>query len=100
MLASCDAAVCVANSFTVHKAQVENDYFTVVDDLLQESDELGSAGIFDTELASGLYCGYVVVDIRQLVENLEGIAAKDCFAIDTPAEHRDPTDRLRRRQEG
>ena len=59
----------------LHRAQgeVENDYFTVVDDLLQESGELGSAGIFDTELASGLYYGYVVVDVRQLVENLEGI---------------------------
>ena len=89
VLASRDAAVYVAHAFTVHKAQVENDYFTVVDDLLQESGELGSAGIFDTELASGLYYGYVVVDVRQLVENLEGVAAKDCFATDTPAERRD-----------
>ena len=70
VLASRDAAVYVAHAFTVHKAQVENDYFTVVDDLIQESGELGSAGIFDTELASGLYYGYVVVDVRQLIENL------------------------------
>jgi len=89
VLASRDAAVYVAHAFTVHKAQVENDYFTVVDDLIQESGELGSAGIFDTELASGLYYGYVVVDVRQLVENLEGIAAKRCFAADTPTERRD-----------
>ncbi len=88
VLASRDAAVYVAHAFTVHEAQVENDYFTVVDDLLQESGELGSAGIFDTELASGLYYGYVVVDVRQLVENLEGIAAKQCFAVETPAEKR------------
>lgn len=88
VLASRDAAVYVAHAFTVHEAQVENDYFTVVDDLLQESGELGSAGIFDTELASGLYYGYVVVDVRQLVENLEGIAAKDCFSETTPAEKR------------
>lgn len=88
VLASRDAAVYVAHAFTVHEAQVENDYFTVVDDLLQESGELGSAGIFDTELTSGLYYGYVVVDVRQLVENLEGIAAKNCFADTTTAEHR------------
>ena len=88
VLAARDAAVYVAHAFTVHEAQVENDYFTVVDDLLQETGELGSAGIFDTELASGLYYGYVVVDVRQLVENLEGIAAKDCFANDTPPERR------------
>lgn len=88
VLASRDASIYVAHSFTVHQAQVENDYFTVVDDLLQEAGELGSAGIFDTELASGLYYGYVVVDVRQLVENLEGIDVKDCFSKDTPAESR------------
>ena len=89
VLTSRDAAVYVAHAFTVHEAQVENDYFTVVDDLNVESGELGSAGIFDTELASGLYYGYVVVDVRQLVVNLEGIAAKVCFADTTPPEKRE-----------
>ena len=77
VLASRDAAVYVAHAFTVHEAQVENDYFTVVDDLLREAGEQGSAGIFDTELASGLYYGYVVVDVPQLISNLEGESAKD-----------------------
>lgn len=77
VLASRDAAVYVAHAFTVHQAQVENDYFTVVDDLLMESGESGAAGIFDTELASGLYYGYVVIDVPQLVANLEGINIKD-----------------------
>ena len=84
VLASRDASVYVGHAFTVHPAQVENDYFTVVDDLIQEAGELGSAGIFDTELASGLYYGYVVVDVRQLVENLEGIKAQETFAENTP----------------
>lgn len=77
VLTSRDAAVYVAHAFTVHEAQVENDYFTVVDDLLQEAGEAGSAGIFDTELASGLYYGYVVIDVPQLVANLEGVSIKD-----------------------
>ncbi|HRO51637.1 MAG TPA: type I-E CRISPR-associated protein Cas7/Cse4/CasC [Alicycliphilus sp.] len=77
VLASRDAAVYVAHAFTVHEAQVENDYFTVVDDLLHEAGEAGSAGIFDTELASGLYYGYVVVDVPQLVANLEGVKITD-----------------------
>jgi CRISPR system Cascade subunit CasC len=89
VLASRDASVYVGHAFTVHEAQVENDYFTVVDDLLQESGELSSAGIFDTELASGLYYGYVVVDVRQLVENLEGINGKQTFADTTPSELRE-----------
>lgn len=94
ILASREASVSVAHAFTVHQAQVENDYFTVVDDLMQEAGELGSAGIFDTELASGLYYGYVVVDVPQLVENLEAIAAKDCFADSTPAERRELAGRV------
>jgi CRISPR system Cascade subunit CasC len=72
VLTSRDAAVYVAHAFTVHEAQVENDYFTVVDDLLRDAGGQGSAGIFDTELASGLYYGYVVVDVQQLLANLGG----------------------------
>lgn len=83
VLASRDAAIYVAHAFTVHEAQVENDYFTVVDDLLQEAGETGSAGIFDTELASGLYYGYLVLDVPQLVANLEGVEIKD-WASATP----------------
>lgn len=94
VLASRDASIYVAHAFTVHPAQVENDYFTVVDDLLQEAGELGSAGIFDTELASGLYYGYVVVDVPQLIENLEGIATKDCFSPQTPVERRELAGRV------
>lgn len=92
VLASRDAAVYVAHAFTVHEAQVENDYFTVVDDLLRESGELGSAGIFDTELASGLYYGYVVVDVPQLIANLEGDATKDWATL--PAEKRELAGRV------
>lgn len=83
VLASRDASIYVAHAFTVHEAQVENDYFTVVDDLLQEAGEASSAGIFDTELASGLYYGYLVVDVPQLVANLEGVHIKDWANITT-----------------
>jgi CRISPR system Cascade subunit CasC len=40
-----------------------------VDDLPDES-EAGTAGIFETELTSGLFYGYVVVDVPALVANL------------------------------
>ncbi|MDO8263329.1 MAG: type I-E CRISPR-associated protein Cas7/Cse4/CasC [Gallionella sp.] len=92
VLTSRDAAVYVAHAFTVHEAQVENDYFTVVDDLLREAGEQGSAGIFDTELASGLYYGYVVVDVPQLIANLEGEKAKDWGTL--PAEKRELAGRV------
>jgi CRISPR system Cascade subunit CasC len=92
VLASRDASVYVAHAFTVHEAQVENDYFTVVDDLLREAGEQGSAGIFDTELASGLYYGYVVVDVPQLIANLEGESFKNWATL--PPEKRELAGRV------
>jgi CRISPR system Cascade subunit CasC len=77
--ANTDAAIHVAHSFTVQKEESESDYFTVVDDLRVRDEEAGSAGIFDTELTSGLFYGYVVADIQLLINNLSGdteLAAK------------------------
>ncbi len=74
-----DAAIHVAHAMTVHPEQTEQDYFTVVDDLRSDDqgDDAGAAGIFDTQLTSGLYYGYVVVDVPLLVSNLTGCARSD-----------------------
>ncbi|MBK8059178.1 MAG: type I-E CRISPR-associated protein Cas7/Cse4/CasC [Gemmatimonadetes bacterium] len=73
--ANTDASVHVAHAFTVHEQESETDYFTVVDDLkqLDADEDSGSAGIFDTELSSGLFYGYVVVDVPLLVGNVTGV---------------------------
>ncbi|WP_375456748.1 type I-E CRISPR-associated protein Cas7/Cse4/CasC [uncultured Methylobacterium sp.] len=70
--ANTDAAIHVAHAFTVHREESESDYFTMVDDLRVEAGAAGSGGIFDTELTSGLFYGYVVVDVPLLVSNLAG----------------------------
>lgn len=74
--ANTDAAIHVAHAFTVHEQHSETDYFTVVDDLKnrEDGDDSGSAGIFDSELTSGVFYGYVVVDVPALVSNLSGVA--------------------------
>ena len=72
ILARCDAAVHVAHAFTVHAEEVESDYFTAVDDLLTQSEELGSAHLGETELTSGLFYGYVVIDVPLLITNIGG----------------------------
>ena len=76
--ANTDASIHVAHAFTVHEEQPELDYFTVVDDLRtrEEDSDAGAAGVFDTELTSGLYYGYVVVDVPLLVSNLTGCERK------------------------
>jgi len=68
--ANIDAAIHVAHSFTVHSEESESDYFTVVDDLQRDDDDAGADHIGETELASGIYYGYVVVDCRGLLGNL------------------------------
>jgi CRISPR system Cascade subunit CasC len=73
--ANTEAAIHVAHAFTVHAEESESDYFTVVDDLAKEAGETGSAGLFETELTSGLFYGYVVVDGPGLLDNLGGDAA-------------------------
>lgn len=86
--ANTDAAIHVAHAFTVHEGEPEQDYFTVVDDLTGRSEEnedggTGAAGVFDTELTSGLYYGYVVVDVPLLVSNLTGCKRRDWDAAET-----------------
>lgn len=82
LLARTDAAVHVAHAFTVHQEEVESDYFSVVDDLLAEDRDLGSAHIGETELSSGLFYGYLVFDLPLLVSNLEGVDRKDWGSAD------------------
>ncbi|HEY6461279.1 MAG TPA: type I-E CRISPR-associated protein Cas7/Cse4/CasC, partial [Polyangiaceae bacterium] len=83
-LSRADAAIHVAHAFTVHAERAETDYFAAIDDLTGTGDDaqLGSGHIGTTELTSGLFYGYVVVDVAQLVSNLEGCPAKGWAAAD------------------
>ena len=70
--ANIDAAVHVAHAFTVHEEESESDYFTVVDDLHRIEDDAGADHIGESELTSGLFYGYVVLDREMLLCNLGG----------------------------
>ena len=71
--ANIDAAIHVAHAFTVHSEESESDYFTAVDDLKRDEDDGGADTIQETELTSGLFYGYVVVDVPGLIENTSGV---------------------------
>ncbi|MFD1625180.1 type I-E CRISPR-associated protein Cas7/Cse4/CasC [Azospirillum griseum] len=77
ILARGDAAVHVAHSFTVHGEDSEPEFFTAVDDLEKAAGELGSGMMGDSELTSGLFYGYVVIDLPLLLSNLEGVPARE-----------------------
>jgi CRISPR system Cascade subunit CasC len=67
--ANIDAPVHVAHAFTVHAEEAESDYFIAADDLARDEDT-GADTIQETELTSGLFYGYVVVDIPGLLRNV------------------------------
>lgn len=71
--ANIDAPVHVAHAFTVHAEEAESDYFIAADDLARDEDT-GADTIQETELTSGLFYGYVVVDLPGLLLNLGGDA--------------------------
>lgn len=65
--ANIEAALHVGHAFTVHAEETENDYFTVVDDL---GGAPGADHVGESDLTSGLFYVYAVVDQRTLIENL------------------------------
>ena len=82
ILARTDAAIHVAHAFTVHEEQTEADFFSAVDDLERERDDssLGSGHIGSAELTSGLFYGYIAVDLPLLISNLSGVDRRDWLA--------------------
>ena len=72
LFARVDSAVSVAHAFTTHAEASETDYFTAVDTLKGEADDAGAGLIQDTELTTGVYYLYAVIDMNQLRDNLIG----------------------------
>ena len=81
--ADVEGAIHVAHSLTVHAEQSDTDYFTVVDDL-QAGGESGGGSSYlgESELTSGTFYGYIVVDIPQLVSNTTGISTTEWLKSD------------------
>lgn len=80
--ANINAPIHVAHAFTVHEEETESDYFTAVDDLKRDEDDSGADTIQETELTSGLFYGYVVVDVPGLVSNLTGCKRYEWDKVD------------------
>ena len=76
-----EAAVQVAHAITVHTVEVEDDYFTAIDDL-NRADESGSSHIGESGFGAGLFYSYICVDRDLLVENLKGDVALASKAIE------------------
>lgn len=70
-----EAACQVAHAITVHRAAVEDDFFTAVDDLNTREEDSGSAHLGEQGFGAGLFYQYVCIDCDRLRENLGGDVA-------------------------
>lgn len=78
-----EAAVQVAHAFTTHAAQIQEDWYSAVDDL-NKKEETGAGHLGETGFGSGVYYQYVCVNADLLIENLAGdkeLAAKGGEAL-------------------
>jgi CRISPR system Cascade subunit CasC len=79
-----EAAVQVAHSITTHKAVVEDDFYTAVDDLKAPSEDAGAGFMGDLGFGSGVFYLYSCVDKNLLLKNLGGdseLAAQGLSAL-------------------
>lgn len=67
-----EAAVQVAHAITVNRIEVENDYYTAVDDLKGPAEDAGAGFIGEAGFGAGVFYLYVCVDRTLLIENLAG----------------------------
>jgi CRISPR system Cascade subunit CasC len=65
-----EAAVQVAHAITVHKAAVEDDYFSAVDDLNLGLEDKGAGHIGERGYGAGLFYLYLCIDRELLRKNL------------------------------
>lgn len=70
-----EAAVQVAHAFTVHKAAVEDDYFSAVDDLNLGDEDKGAGHIGEAGFGAGVFYLYLCINREMLVKNLGGDTA-------------------------
>lgn len=79
-----EAAVQVSHALTTHRALVEDDYYTAVDDLKLPSEDAGAGFVGEAGFGSGVFYTYACVDIGLLAENLDGdreLAARAAGAL-------------------
>ena len=67
-----EAAVQIAHAITTNKVQIENDFYTAVDDLKKPAEDAGAGFIGELGFGSGVFYIYACINRDLLVENLAG----------------------------
>ncbi len=74
-----EAAAHVSHPITTHKANVEDDYYTAVDDL-NTREQTGAGFVGEAGFGSGVYYLHVTIDEDLLLNNLGGEAQRELAA--------------------
>ena len=65
-----DGAMAMAHSITTHTVDGDIDWFTAVDDLIQESGETGSGHLDTQEFSAGVFYRYASLNLSLLQKNM------------------------------
>lgn len=65
-----DAAVQVAHALGIHESEPEFDYYTAVDDIVEDKEETGAGMIGTLQMMSSTLYRFATVDLASLSENL------------------------------
>lgn len=66
-----EGAMAIAHAITTHSVEPQDlDWFTAVDDLVQDSGDSGAGHLNTQQFSSGVFYRYASLNIRQLQENL------------------------------
>lgn len=77
-----EAAVQVAHAITTHRALVEDDFYTAVDDLKTAAEDAGAGFVGDAGFGSGVFYLYACIDCDLLEENLVGDRALATIGVE------------------
>ncbi len=69
-----EAAVQVAHAVTTHRAVVEDDYYTAIDDLKNPAEDAGAGFVGEAGFGAGTFYLYLCIDRDLLTRNLGGDA--------------------------
>ncbi|MEW6869400.1 type I-E CRISPR-associated protein Cas7/Cse4/CasC [Trueperella pyogenes] len=68
-----DASVQVAHAIGVHESEPEFDYYTAVDDVLEDAEEIGAGMIGTTQMMSSTLYRFATINVEGLATNLGNV---------------------------
>jgi len=81
LMSHVDGALSVAHSITTHAVDSDIDWFTAVDDLVEEAGDVGAGHLNTQEFSAGVFYRYASLNIGQLRENMGDVERSDALAM-------------------